>query len=250
MLIASKTSDAKKCEHQVHVNGYNYTLRQYVGKMPTRGQYVEGNEVNDNGLPQGFLVYQPPDSVTPPHFHETNQFQVFVAGSAKLGKHFASPLTVQYANSHIPYGPIKAGINGVSYFTLRQGWDPGAKYMPQSRERLRKGNQRTRIKANIPMFPEARSRERVLATCEPIIENETDGLGASISYCGASDHLTLPNPSASGGQYLVVVSGTMFYDGEFYEQWSTIYVTRDEEPFEVHAGQEGLDLLLLQFPKF
>ena len=250
MLIASKSSDAKRFEHKVHVNGHNYKLRQYVGNMPTQGQYVEGNEVNDNGLPQGFLVYQPPGSVTPPHFHETNQFQVFVAGSVKLGKHFASPLTVQYANSHTPYGPIEAGINGVRYFTLRQRWDPGAKYMPQSRERLRKGNQRTRIKANIPVSSEDQRRKRVSATCEPIIDNETDGLGASIYYCGASNHLTLPNPSESGGQYLVVASGAMSYNSEFYEQWSTIYVTRDEEAFEVHTGQEGLDLLLLQFPKF
>ena len=44
---------------------------------------------------------------------------------------------------------IVAGEEGVHYFTLRQRWDPGAKYMPQSRHLLRKGNQRTRLKGGI-----------------------------------------------------------------------------------------------------
>ena len=86
---------------------------------------MEGNETNDNGLPQGFLVSQPPGSVTPPHFHETNQFQVFVGGSGRLGKRRADPVTVQFAGGHTPYGPIAAGDRGIQYFTLRQSWDPG-----------------------------------------------------------------------------------------------------------------------------
>ena len=86
MLLATPTSEAEKVERQVHVNGHDYTLREYVGNMPLHGRYVDGNEQNDNGLPQGFLVYQPPGSVTPPHFHETNQFQVFVDGSGMMGK--------------------------------------------------------------------------------------------------------------------------------------------------------------------
>ena len=63
MLLATSTSEAEKSERQVHVNGHDYTLREYVGAMPLRGRYVDGNESNDNGLPQGFLVYQPPGSV-------------------------------------------------------------------------------------------------------------------------------------------------------------------------------------------
>ena len=128
MLMATKTNDAMKFEHEVHVNGHDYNLRQYVGNIPTRGQYIEDNEEKDNELPQGFLVYQPPGSVTPPHFHETNQFQVFVEGSGRVGRHAALPITVQYASGHTPYGPIEAGVTRVRYFTLRQQWDPGAKY--------------------------------------------------------------------------------------------------------------------------
>ena len=37
MLMATKTNDAMKFEREVHVNGQDYNLRQYVGNMPTRG---------------------------------------------------------------------------------------------------------------------------------------------------------------------------------------------------------------------
>ena len=58
----------------IDVHGQQYFLIRYLGMQPERGTYVDGNEANDNGLPQGFLVEQPPHSVTPPHFHEVNQF--------------------------------------------------------------------------------------------------------------------------------------------------------------------------------
>jgi len=136
MPIATATSEAT--QRQVHVNGRDYILNEYVGQAPKRGTCVEGNEVGDTGLPQGFLVEQPPGAITLPHFHETNQFQVFVDGIGSMGKHRAEPLTVQYANGHTPYGPIKATETGVKYFTLRQRWDPGAKYMPAHATNLTK----------------------------------------------------------------------------------------------------------------
>ena len=108
MLLVTSASAAMQRTRQVHVNGRDYTLAEYVGAAPTKGVYVDGNEVNDNGLPQGFLVIQPPGAVTPAHFHEPNQFQVFVEGDGRIGAHPVTPLTVQYANGHTPYGPIVA----------------------------------------------------------------------------------------------------------------------------------------------
>ena len=68
-LVTSAAAAMQRCR-QVHVNGRDYTLAEYVGAAPTKGIYVDGNEVNDNGLPQGFLVIQPPGAVTPAHFHD------------------------------------------------------------------------------------------------------------------------------------------------------------------------------------
>ena len=105
MLLATSATDAMQRSRQVEVNGRHYTLAEYVGAAPKKGIYVDGNEINDNGLPQAFLVIQPPGAVTPAHFHEPNQFQVFVEGDGRIGAHPTAPLTVQYANGHTPYGP-------------------------------------------------------------------------------------------------------------------------------------------------
>ena len=54
MRMATATREAQKFERQVHVNGHDYTLREYVGAMPLHGKYVDGNESNDNGMPRVF----------------------------------------------------------------------------------------------------------------------------------------------------------------------------------------------------
>ena len=248
MLIATSTSEAMRNQRQVLVNGRDYILSEYVGAAPVRGQYVDGNERNDNGLPQGFLVEQPPGAVTLPHFHETNQFQVFVEGNGVMGKHPAAPLTVQYANGHTPYGPIVAGETGVKYFTLRQRWDPGAKYMPGARDLLAKGNQRTKLKAGIePTTPEVRATLAAPAA-ETIFAREADGMAAWLYRFGAHQTTTLPSAGGSGGQYLLVAQGSLVLPDGAYEKWSTVFVTSDEDAPAVEAGADGLDLLVLQFP--
>ena len=58
MLLVSSAAAAMQRSRQVHVNGRDYTLAEYVGAAPKHGVYVHGNEVNDNGLPQGFQPQQ------------------------------------------------------------------------------------------------------------------------------------------------------------------------------------------------
>jgi len=248
MLIATSTAEAAQNQRQVHVNGRDYTLSEYVGAAPLRGTYVEGNEVNDNGMPQGFLVNQPPGAVTLPHFHETNQFQVFVDGIGSMGKHEARPLTVQYANGHTPYGPITASETGVKYFTLRQRWDPGAKYMPGARDKLNKGNQRTRIKANIPLTETADRAALAAPRAETIFAREDDGMAAWLYRLGANQHVITPDVSGTGGQYLLVAAGSLTRAGKIYDKWSILFAMPDEEPLTITATPDGLDLLILQFP--
>ena len=249
MLIATSAAEARQKQRLVHVNGHDYTLSEYVGAAPVRGKYVEGSEVNDNGLPQGFLVEQPPGSVTLPHFHETNQFQVFVDGIGSMGKHAASPLTVQYANGHTPYGPIKASETGVKYFTLRQRWDPGAKYMPGARDKLTKGNQRTRLKANLGVYELAQRQALKVPLAETVFEREDDGMAAWIYRFGAGQSAVMPSAAGSGGQYLLVADGALEYEGTTFDKWSTLFVTSEEPPPTIVAASAGLDLLVLQFPK-
>ncbi len=245
MLLATSLTEALENQRQVHVNGSDYTLSEFVGAMPLRGRYVEGNEKNGNRMPQGFLVHQPPGSVTPPHFHETNQFQVVVSGSGRIGKYEAAAITVQYANGHTPYGPIAAGAEGICYYTLRQCWDPGAKYMPESRPKLRKGNQRTRVVTGISMAEGQRSSG---AVGETVIAPEEDGLAAFMHRLAPGEHAEGPTPMDGGGQYCVVASGSLRHDGREFEPLSALFLSPEAEALRIEAGPQGLDLLVMQFP--
>ena len=244
MLVATLAADAMRRSRQVEVNGREYTLAEYVGAAPTKGVYVDGNEVNDNGLPQAFLVIQPPGATTPVHFHEPNQFQVFVEGSGRIGAHPTTPLTVQYANGHTTYGPIVASDAGIKYFTLRQRWDPGAKYMPGSRDKLVKGNQRARVKGGLGISGDAERAARKGVAIETVFELEDDGLAGWLYRMGSGDACTLPSPSFSGGQYLLVTAGVMMMQDAEFGRNSAVFISRDEQTFRSRsrpgrAGRSG-----------
>jgi hypothetical protein len=246
--FVTSAAAAMQRSRQVHVNGRDYTLAEYVGAAPTKGIYVDGNEANDNGLPQGFLVIQPPGAVTPAHFHDPNQFQVFVEGDGRIGAHSVAPLTVQYANGHTPYGPIVAFETGVKYFTLRQRWDAGAKYLPASRDMLVKGNQRARVKGGLGVSSDADRAARREQLVETVFPAEADGLAGWLYRLGSGQACTLPEPSVGGGQYLLVTGGAMVSGDDEFPHNSVAFVSPDEEAFRAVAGRGGLDLLVLQFP--
>ena len=246
MLIVASITQANERRQIVDVHGQKYLLREFVGAVPRRGTYVEGNEASDNGLPQGFLVSQPPGSVTPPHFHETNQFQVFVGGSGRLGKRRADPVTVQFAGGHTPYGPIAAEDRGIQYFTLRQAWDPGAKYLPAMRSRLVRGHQRQRLAPRLERPDSASLAELAAPQFEILIAPEADGLGAELVRLGPGMRCT--RTCGGGGQYQVVIAGALGQGGEELPPLSCRFATPDARECEIEAGPEGLALLALQFP--
>ena len=61
-------------------------------------------------------------------------------------------------------------------------------------------------------------------------------------------------PSLHGGlgRFYVVASGTATL-GEGHreplDRWATVFVTADEEPVQIHAGPQGAEVLVLQFPQ-
>ena len=87
--------------------------------------------------PMAFLVEKDPHAVTKPHFHEADQYQVIVQGGGRLGTHDVGTVAVHYTDAWSAYGPIVAADEGISWFTLRNTWDSGARYMPAAREQLR-----------------------------------------------------------------------------------------------------------------
>jgi hypothetical protein len=215
------------------------------------GRPGDGGAIKEE--PQAFLIEMHANESILPHFHEVDQFQVFVAGSGGMGRQAAATLAVHYADHHTGYGPINAGPQGYSYFTLRARSDPGAHYLhkPGYREALKPSRKRHGVAAGISLSTEPVLMDLKDAKTEPLFADldGSDGLGGAVFRMGPGTSRTGPEPRATGGQYYLVVNGSLEIRAGTYGTWSTVFVTPDEAPLELKAGPKGLEALLLSFPK-
>lgn len=194
-------------------------------------------------FPMAFLVEQDAGEVASPHFHQADQFQVVVAGDGTLGTHAVRPVSVHFAGAFTAYGPIRAGAAGLSYFTMRNGFDPGARYMLRGENRVALRN-----------VPRRRHREAVAGPLEPdqygtLLGPEADGLAVCRYRLGPSEALAGPAPNAGLGQYWLVVDGSVLRDAAVLGPLSCAFVYPQDPPFVVTGGPAGADLLAMQFPR-
>ena len=248
MGLLTTAAAAAASRRQITVHDQPYMISDYVGAAPRRGVYVAGNESNDNGLPQGFLVEQPAGAATQPHFHIHPQFQLVIDGSGALGKHALSPLSLHYVNGHTPYGPVSAGADGLLYFTLRRYWDPGAKYMPASKDKLLKGNQRTRVGDVAPATTVCLRDLDAVVTTE-VIAVEDDGLAAWLMQAGPGMVFGTPPAPSGDGQYHIVVAGEVRSQNSTLERLSCGFIEAAAEPPLYQASAEGAAMMICQFPR-
>ncbi len=247
MLISKSAKAAKKNQSSYTVDGQIYVGREYIGIAPKPGSAEYGKTTaGADDSPQAYLVMQPPGSTTRPHFHQANQFQVFVGGGGTVGKARTDPVTVQYAGGHTPYGPIVAEDRGIDYFTLRQKWDSGAKYLPASRDALNNGRQRQRLGVRTAGRDRPGDGEIIEET---LIALEPDGLFGTHYALAPGARTTMPDAAEGGGQYHVVLSGALIRDGEALPPLSIEFATPDEGGIDIQAGAVGLEILLLRFPR-
>ncbi|WP_431271898.1 hypothetical protein [Dankookia sp. P2] len=198
--------------------------------------------------PMAFLVEQPAGSVVDSHFHEANQFQLVVAGHGTLGAHAVQPIAVHYSNAYSAYGPITAGEDGLQYLTLRNGYDRGARYLPAAREELRGVRRRFRA-AVADAGPPGEAPEQ--ATTEVLLAQAPDGLGARRHRLPPGAALQGPDPADGDGQFWVVTAGALrAADGATLPALSCAFVGPEEAPFAVTAGKAGLEVVVMQYPRW
>jgi rubredoxin len=58
-----------------------------------------------------------------------------------------------------------------------------------------------------------------------------------------------PDPSDSNGQYIVVLGGSLMYQGREHQATTIIWVDANESAFRLVAGPEGLEAVSLKFPR-
>jgi hypothetical protein len=153
---------------------------------------------------------------------------------------------VHFTGAYTAYGPIRADAAvGVHYFTLRNGFDPGARFMtmPENRAALRSQPGRKHREAVAgPLSDHDGATETVLGP-------EPDGMGAWRFRLGPGQQATGPDPATGRGQYWLVVSGSLALDGAALGVRSCCFVYPNHAPFTAVAGPEGLEVVAMQFPR-
>ncbi len=206
--------------------------------------------------PQATMTDMSPNETIVPHFHGITQFQLFPAGSGKMGKAGAElrPLTVQYKDRHTAYGPVVAGPQGLSFMALRiKTGDSAPVYLdkPGYREKLQPSKRRNWISEPVDLSTAPVMEHRAEAAWEPLFDAEKidDEMAAHMLRLGANMSTLGPEPATSGGYYVFVANGTALHDNEELPLWSMIAVESSEEKFVIRAGSKGLEALVLQYPK-
>jgi len=134
MIVTADSAHAHATQRRKSGNGWHTT---FIGEN-RRTRDPGAPEPDDATLyPMAFLVEKDPGAVVHPHFHRADQYQVVVAGGGRLGRHALAGVEVHYTDAYSAYGPIVAGEDGIAWFTLRNAWDPGARYMRDARAELR-----------------------------------------------------------------------------------------------------------------
>lgn len=237
-VVGTRAMQQQRRRHLILPNGTGYY----------KGEYIEGAESEASGAPHAFLIEQDPNTTILSHFHRQNQFQVIVGGGGFLGRHAVQPLLVHYAGAYTGYGPIVCGPEGVQYLTLRPRYDPGAQFMPEARERMVRGPKKHFSSEPIAVLGAAALRTLADVQLNPLLPLEDDGLAASLYAIPPHRQAVGLDPATGAGQYSVVISGSLTHDGQSLETLESIYLTPEEAPLALVAGEGGAQVLVLQFP--
>ena len=232
MPMITEASEAAASRRRASSNGTEFWFTSYIGPNRYRPAATPPPEPGTK-MPMAFLVEQDPGTTVAPHFHQADQFQLIVGGGGTLGRHEVAPGTVHFVAAHSAYGPIRAGAAGLAYFTLRNGWDPGARYMPGARGEL----------------PRARHHREASGGA---IAAAPDGLAATpvaLPPGGAMVGAAMTGPAPDDGEsFWVVLDGSLILDGQRLGPRSCVFLAAGEPLPDARAGEAGARVMAMRFP--
>jgi hypothetical protein len=251
MILTADSTVAHANSRRKTANGWHTT---FIGKNRNTLKEGEAAPPDDGLYPMAFLVEKEAAAIVHPHFHQADQYQVVVQGSGRLGLHDIASVAVHYTDAYSAYGPIVAAEEGVAWFTLRNAWDPGARYMPAHRRQLREARAKYRHReATCGPLPPLTDTELAGLTAlqgGAVIAETPDGLGTWRYTVPALGSVTGPAPSTGGGQFWLVSAGSASVaGGSLLPPQSCVFVAPEDAAACLTAGPMGADLICMQFPK-
>ena len=198
--------------------------------------------------PSAFLAQYDPGDGSCAHFHAVDQFQILVKGKGQFGRHEVSPYYVHFARAYTPYGPLHADEKaGWTFMTLRARYDPGAQRLPGALPRLKEVADRNPWQVTTTAaFPARGSGVSVQE-----VPDIKDDLGLFVRTLTMAPGARTVTPATSGGdgQYLAVVKGSLLHDSRERKALTVVFIRPEEDAFHIEAGPEGLEALILNFPR-
>lgn len=186
------------------------------------------------------------------HFHIVDQFQVFVEGDGTIGRDSVGPIVVHYADHHTAYGPLVASPYGMTCFTLRSKTDAGLNFLrePHIREKLQPTKRRHRMSDKIILSNEPLLADRTEVAIEDALQarDEDEGIAVKVMRLGPNMQARAPEPSESGGEYLLVLNGSIVHEGQALDKYSLLFIRSDEEAPVITAGAGGAEVLVTRYP--
>ena len=198
--------------------------------------------------PTAFLAKYDPGDRSSAHFHAVDQFQILVQGKGQFGRHEVAPYHVHFARAYTPYGPLHADEQaGWTFMTLRTRYDPGAQRLPGALPKLKQaaGRKPWQI-TTTAAFPVVASGASLRDVAE--IRDE-QGLFVKTLAMAPGARATAPAAAGGDGQYVVVVKGSLLHEGRERRALTVVHVKPEDHAFEIAAGAQGLEALILNFPR-
>ncbi len=187
------------------------------------------------------------------HYHVVDQFQVVIEGSGTLGRHALAQYGVHFTRAYTPYGPlVSEDAKGLTFFALRAHRDRGPQRIPQEIDQLKKvANRKPWQTTCQAKFPDQQLQAASQGcTLQPIVNMVNDqGLSAYALTMKPDAVTTAPDPSQGDGQYLVLVNGSLWLGDKEYKSMALVFVSPEEGRLQLRAGSEGLEALVLNFPR-
>lgn len=240
MLLAVSEAEAEHGRIAISPNGSPAWRTNYFGTFGAM-------DTDEN--PMAFRVDMSADTKLGSHFHEVDQFQLFVSGRGQIGRHTLCGVSVHYADHHTAYGPISASRTGLSYITLRPRQSSGIHYVkdPGSSAHLSPSRKRQYTVSDVPLSIGPVMAERRRTQLEALFAPQADGLAAYVLRLGSLQAALLPVELATGSLYIWVANGTGTADCMTLPRNSLMW-TDHAAGMEIRAGREGMEAMVLRFP--